>query len=536
MIFNATAMLERNKDTLNSLNVFPVPDGDTGTNMSMTFLGAGREAAGAPEGASTQDLLDAMAAGALRGARGNSGVILSQVLAGFSQSLKDAPDDKIENYTVKEFADALQKGRDLAYDAVMSPKEGTILTVASDIAKAANSFAERSEDFQEMLSYLVKEGEASLRRTPEYLPVLKEAGVVDAGGAGLVSMLLGFQSAVNGQELDTSELLKVESPVDFTNIGAAERGLEYGYCTEFFVRNLRPGVKQSDISQFREDLGTIGDCVLVVGDTNLVKVHVHTNTPGTALNNALQLGDLSNIKIDNMREQHRELSDGAMSLGQSDQKRLSIVAVVSGEGFKDILRDFRISNFVDGGQSMNPSSEDIAASIRAANSESVIVLPNNKNIILAAEQAARLVDCDVHVLKTVTLPEGIAAAVAFDPDADIKTNLERMYEAVRAVWTGQVTRAVRDATYGGKTVKKGQIIGLANGKIDAAGDTDAEVTVELIRESRPDDDLVTIYYGMDVTEKDARVVFDAVVDAYPDKETDLLYGGQQVYSYILSSE
>lgn len=536
MIFNATAMLESNKDNLNALNVFPVPDGDTGTNMSMTFVGAAREVSNAPSEFNTRQLLEAMASGALRGARGNSGVILSQVLAGFANSIKDVPDEKLEEYTVKDFAAALESGRELAYAAVMRPKEGTILTVATDLANAASEYAQKNDDFEGLMNHLIEAGERSLRRTPEILPVLREAGVVDAGGAGLVSLLMGFKSAIDGHELDTSDLIKVEKPVDFTNIGTCDRGLEFGYCTEFFVRNLFPSIGTPEIDDLRNQLSEIGDCVIVVGDPNLVKVHVHTNSPGTALNRALQLGELSSIKIDNMREQHRELSDGAAAPGASTQHDLRVVAVVSGEGFKDVIRDFQISDFVDGGQSMNPSAEDIAAAIRAANSKSVIVLPNNKNIILAAEQAARLVDCDVHVVKTVTLPEGVAAAVAFDPEKDVKENLDKMYDAVRSVWTGQVTRAVRDATYGGRTVRKGEIIGISDGNIDASGASNGDVIIDLLRQTDPDHELVTIYYGADVPENDAEKVRALAEDAFPDKDVELMYGGQQVYDYVLSSE
>lgn len=537
MVFNATAMLENNKDTLNALNVFPVPDGDTGTNMSMTLMGAGREVAGLPtDSTGTRDILDSLASGALRGARGNSGVILSQILAGFAQMSKDRSDEELEEYTVKDFATALNTGRDLAYAAVMRPKEGTILTVASDIAEAAKKYAARNDDFEGFMSYLITEGQKSLQKTPEILPVLREAGVVDAGGAGLLSVLMGFQSAVEGKELDTASLIEVEKPVDFTNIGTCDRGLEFGYCTEFFVRNLFPHVGTNEINTLRDQLSEIGDCVIVVGDPHLVKVHVHTNSPGTALNNALQLGELSSIKIDNMREQHRELSDGAAAQGDMTQHDVSVVAVVSGEGFKDVIRDFEIRDFVDGGQSMNPSSDDIAAAIRAANAKSVIVLPNNKNIILAAEQAARLVDCDVHVLKTVSLPEGVAAAVAFDPEQDVKSNTERMYDAVRSVWTGQVTKAVRDATYGGRTVRKGQVIGIADGNIDAAGASNSDVVVDLLKKSDPDHELVTIYYGAEVPEDEAKKVQAAAEEAFPDRDVELMYGGQQVYDYVLSSE
>lgn len=537
MIFNATAMLESNKDTLNALNVFPVPDGDTGTNMSMTFTGAAREVSNTANASSTtRDLLDAMASGALRGARGNSGVILSQILAGFADSVKDKSDEELGEYTVEDFASALDKGKELAYAAVMRPKEGTILTVATDLADAAKDYASKNDDFSGLITHLIDAGESSLRRTPEILPVLKEAGVVDAGGAGLVSLLMGFRAAIEGQELDASSLIQVEKPVDFTNIGTCDRGLEFGYCTEFFVKNLFPETGAPEVEDLREQLSEIGDCVIVVGSPNLVKVHVHTNAPGTALNKAAQLGELSSIKIDNMREQHRELSDGAAAQAATTQHDLSVVAVVSGEGFKDVIRDLQVRDFVDGGQSMNPSAEDIAAAIRAANAKSVIVLPNNKNIILAAEQAARLVDCDVHVIKTTTLPEGVAAAVAFDPEKNVKDNMKNMYDAVRSVWTGQITRAVRDATYGGRTVRKGQIIGIADGNIDAAGSSNADVVVDLLRKSDPDHELVTIYYGADVPEKDAEEVRKAAEDAFSDRDVELMYGGQQVYDYVLSSE
>ena len=527
------AMLERNKDTLNALNVFPVPDGDTGTNMGATMVSAARECAQiAEEQPELEKVLLALSAGALRGARGNSGVILSQLMAGFAADRKNK---KGREYTVREFADGLQKGKELAYHAVMRPKEGTILTVATDVARAADTYAEKYDDFEGFFDYIVKEGNASVKRTTDMLPVLKEAGVVDAGGAGLLAVLTGFQAAVEGRELDTEELLKTEQMTQFTDVGAADRELEFGYCTEFFIRHLFPEIRTNDIHKFREKLGTIGDCVLVVGDTDLVKVHVHTNTPGTALNYALDLGEISSIKIDNMREQHRELQDGAQAADIPLQE-VAVTTVVNGEGFVAVFEDCQVNSFVSGGQSLNPSADEIAQAIRNAHAKHVIVLPNNKNITLAAEQAAKLVEQEVTVIPTTTLPEGIAAAIAYDPEASAQDNAEKMRQAAEAVWSGQITHAVRDAVFKGAEVRAGEMIGITGGKIVSSGHDFATVVNHLLDAVPEDAELVTIYYGSAVDEAEAQNVAAVCRKRHSQLEIDLLYGGQPVYDFVISAE
>ncbi|MBD5560829.1 MAG: DAK2 domain-containing protein [Clostridia bacterium] len=532
MAASGAAMLDRNKETLNALNIFPVPDGDTGTNMGMTAAAAAREVAqiGDPD-PDLRKILTAMSAGALRGARGNSGVILSQLMAGFVSALQN---DGQDGYDVEAFVQGIEKGTELAYNAVMRPKEGTILTVAADVAKAARTYADKYDDFEGLLAYINKKGNESLSRTQEMLPVLKEAGVVDAGGAGLMAVLSGFQAAVEGRELDASELLAAEKPKTFTDVGACDREIEFGYCTEFFVRHMYPQIRTRDINKFREKLSTIGDCVIVVGDTDLLKVHVHTNTPGTALNSALQLGELSSVKIDNMREQHRELDDGAAS--DKPEAEVAVTAIANGEGFTAVFEDCQVKSFVNGGQSLNPSADEIARAIRATRAKHVIVLPNNKNIVLAAEQAAKLVDQDVTVIKTTTLPEGVAAAIAYDPEASAETNVEKMRAASEAVWSGQVTHAVRDALFKGAEVRKGEVIGLHDGKIVSSGHRFESVVAKLLADIPEETELVTIYHGSDVTPEDAERVRAEAAKEHPDIDIDLLYGGQPVYDYIVSAE
>lgn len=537
MAASGAAMLDSNKETLNALNVFPVPDGDTGSNMCATAAAAAREVAqmGDPD-PSLEKILGAISSGALRGARGNSGVILSQLLAGFTHALPR----KGEDYNVEAFVRGIEKGTELATNAVMRPKEGTILTVASDVAKAARTYADKYDDFEGLLRYINKKGMESLKRTQEMLPVLRDAGVVDAGGAGLMSVLSGFQAALEGRELDATELLEAEKPKPHTDVGACDREIEFGYCTEFFIRNLFPQIRTRDIHKFRDKLSTIGDCVIVVGDTDLVKVHVHTNTPGTALNSALQLGELSSVKIDNMREEHRELQGGAMNDEPVDDgtpgPEVAVTAVANGDGFTAVFEDCQVKSFVNGGQSLNPSADEIAKAIRATRAKHVIVLPNNKNIVLAAEQAAKLVDQDVTVIKTTTLPEGVAAAIAFDPEASVEDNAEKMQAASEAVWSGQVTHAVRDALFKGAEVRKGEIIGLHDGKISSSGHRFESVVSKLLSEIPEETELVTIYHGSDVKPEDAEKVRAQAAKEHPDIDIDLLYGGQPVYDYIVSAE
>ncbi|MDL2237731.1 DAK2 domain-containing protein [Christensenellaceae bacterium OttesenSCG-928-K19] len=535
MILGAAATLEKNKDMLDAMNVFPVPDGDTGTNMSLTMISAAKEVAAISESDLTiKSVMSALNLGSLKGARGNSGVILSQIFAGFTTAVieSDAP------FTTQVMADALTRGVEYAYKAVMKPKEGTILTVAKRIAEAAQEIAPKTDNMYKQLVFCLREGEKTLKQTPEMLPVLKEAGVVDAGGAGFIVLLMGFKAVLVGEEIDSTELLSGEGIADFANVAMEEEDLTYAYCTEFFIKNLYDSVQQRDVDTYRNTLSKIGDCVLVVGDLNLVKTHVHTNEPGLALQHAQVLGELSHIKIDNMREQHRHIIDEAESvLPQAEKKVVAVVAVCTGKGICDVLADWQVDTFVEGGQSMNPSTEDILKAINGANSDNVIVLPNNKNIILAAEQAAELSDKKVIVVKTKSLPQGIAAAVAYDPDKDIHQNTERMKEAIKYVKTGQITNAVRDTKMNGSAIKEGDLIGIADGTIVVNGEKVENVMAGLL-DSMVDEDseMITVYYGEQMDEQQAGELMETVEKGYPLLDVELIYGGQPVYQYIISVE
>ncbi len=528
MIIGAASMLEQNKNALDALNVFPVPDGDTGTNMSLTMLSAAKEASVVSEDADFRDVIDAMSTGALKGARGNSGVILSQIFAGIAYAVKHSEGD----FDVDLFARALNKGVEFAYKAVMKPKEGTILTVAKSIARAADKKALQTKDISEFLDYVLYKGEKTLKETPEMLPVLKEAGVVDAGGAGLIVILMGFKSVLDGHEISSEGLLDQEVIVDFANIGATEE-ITFGYCTEFFIKNVFPDTQERDIDVYRNNLAKIGDCVLVVGDLNLIKTHVHTNEPGLALQYAQILGELSRIKIDNMREQHNELQEAE----EKNKKHVAVVAISCGEGISNILRDWQIDELVEGGQSMNPSTHDILVAIDKTSSDNVIVLPNNKNIILAAEQAADLSKKNVVVIKTKSIPQGVGAAISYDPDADIAENERRMKKAAESVRTGLVTNAVRDTTLNGRAITEGDIIGIAESEIVANGDDIFGVIEGLLKNISDDDcELLTIYYGCDTEESQAQEVMDRAEKLLPHLDVELTYGGQPVYRYMISVE
>jgi len=536
MILGAATILEKNKDALDALNVFPVPDGDTGTNMSLTMISAAKEVAAISEDALTEKgVMEALSLGALKGARGNSGVILSQIFAGFADAVSRADRDM----DTALLADAFGRGVEFAYKAVMKPKEGTILTVARTVAEAAAKVAQKSDDLYKQLLYMIREGEKTLKQTPEMLPVLKEAGVVDAGGAGFLVILMGFKSVVMGESIETGELFEKEAVVDFTNISGADEDIEFGYCTEFFVKNIFPEVQERDIDTYRTNLSKIGDCVLVVGDLNLVKTHVHTNEPGLALQYAQVLGELSNIKIDNMREQHRHIIDeeAVAEAAVKGQKDVAVVAVTSGEGIRSVFADWQVDGFVEGGQSMNPSTEDILKAVNAMNAKNIIVLPNNKNIVLAAEQAADMCKKNVVVLKTKSEPQGIAAAVAYDPERPVDENVERMKKAVLSVKTGQVTNAVRDTKINGSRIKEGDIIGIADGNIVANGGDLDKVVKELLAKLADDDsEIVTFYYGDKISQDEAESLLEDVQEGFPALDFELIYGGQPVYQYLISVE
>ncbi len=521
MMLNAAAYLEKNKSGLDALNVFPVPDGDTGTNMSLTMMSAAKELM--ESGAETVcDVANAIALGALKGARGNSGVILSQIFRGFAKGLEGI----VDTMDAVQFANAIDGGSKSAYKAVMKPKEGTILTIARAMGECALEQAEEGADVLNLLDNLLLHAEETLRKTPEMLPVLKEAGVVDAGGKGLLIIYRAFKMSLDGDDVDYD----FEDIVPSGNAMILNEDIEFGYCTEFFIKNIHDHITQDHIERLREKLTTLGDCVLVVGDLNLIKVHVHTNMPGKALQIALRFGMLSGIKIDNMREQHNE--------GHTiPQKELAIIAVAYGDGIKAIFKDFSVDYIVEGGQTMNPSAEDIARAIVSANAHNAIILPNNKNIILAAEQAGDLVDCNVMVVHATSIPQGIAATLKFNPDLSPEENFNRMNNAVSDVKSGQITKAVRIAKVNGHNISEGDYIGLFDGEIVVHGKSKKKTAIALLKEMVTEDDcVITAFYGSDVSEENANELLNKITDEFPGCDVDVQLGGQPVYEYIFSVE
>ncbi len=526
MIFSAAALLEKNKKGLNSLNVFPVPDGDTGTNMSLTMLSAVKEVKTA-DSSKICSICDALSLGALKGARGNSGVILSQLFRGMAKSLSG-----LESADTNDFARAMQEGVDAAYKAVMKPKEGTILTVAKDMAKSGMRSASRGDNMFKLMDLVLEQGAQTLKRTPEMLPVLKEAGVVDAGGKGLLVIYRGFKMALDGEAITEDISFDQEIEANFSdNISTSE--IEFAYCTEFFIKNLYPSVTQSDIDRYREKLMHIGDCVLVVGDLQLVKTHVHTNVPGKALQFALRFGELSKIKIDNMREQHTELEDTP----KKEKKNMAVVTVAAGEGIVNIFKEFMVDEIVLGGQTMNPSAETIRQAIDKAPSDNVFVFPNNKNIILAAQQAAAFSSKNVHVIESASFPQGITGVLAYNPDLDFEENKQRMDKAIATVKTGQITSAVRESTLAGNKIKKGEIIGIEDGELTChSGDIFTTIDQLLDGMVKEEDSVITIFYGEDVTEQLAKEVAAMIEKKYEDYDVELQFGGQPVYQFIFAVE
>ena len=534
-------MLEVNKAQVDALNVFPVPDGDTGTNMSLTMISAVKEI-NALNSTSMAELAEKLSKGALRGARGNSGVILSQILKGFSNII--AQNDECDART---FAKGLREGAELAYRAVSKPKEGTILTEVRAMAEEAIDTAKRSGDIQKLMNAVLEKGEETLAKTPDMLDVLKRAGVVDSGGFGLITLFKGLIMGYLDQEItgadeyalpennkpvsidsafpDDSELI-----VDYESLGE----LDFGYCTEFFITNIKKRTTVTDIDKLREYLNEIGNSVICIGDLNLVKVHVHTNTPGKALTKALALGELDKIKIENMMEQNRQLR----ARYEAERKPIGLLAVCSGDGFAAIFKDLLVDQVIEGGQTMNPSAEDIASAARKINAENIIILPNNKNIILSAEQSRTLVqNRNIFVLQTKDIPQGLAAVLNFSPDASLSENLENMTTAFVGIDAGQVTYAVRDTVIDKFTIKKGDIIGLDKGSIVTSGKDVEAVTTKLIEGMLTEGkEVVTLYYGQDVSEEKAEAFAEKLQNNHPDIEFILHYGGQPLYYYVLSVE
>ena len=532
MVIMSAALLEKNKEKLNALNVFPVPDGDTGTNMSLTMLAAAKEVNSVDE----KDFVavaDALSIGALKGARGNSGVILSQIWRGFCDVIKKC-DTGIDQ---KDLAESIANGVECAYKAIMKPKEGTILTVAKSLETSAEESADKGLSFDEMLNEMIEQAEDTLKKTPEMLPVLKEAGVVDAGGAGLLIIIKGFKMVLDGNTIDDTDLsLDYDDDVGIRSDVAINEDIEFGYCTEFFIKNLNDFVEERDIENFRNELSKLGDSLIVVGDLNLVKVHVHTNDPGIVLQHALTLGMLSKIKIDNMREQHRELSDNG-DIVMPVTKDIAVVSVVAGDGLKKVFEDCAVDGFVEGGQTMNPSTDDILKAIKNAPSVNVIVLPNNKNIILAAEQAANLSSKNVSVIPSTTIPQGISAMLNYNSTDSVEENVENMNEAIKLVKSGQVTYAVRDTSLSGMKINKDDKIGICDGQILSSGTELNAVALDLIKNMIDEDSVVvSIYYGEDISEEYAEELKESVSELADWVDIELTYGGQAVYSYIISVE
>lgn len=535
MFVTGAAMLEKNREAVDALNVFPVPDGDTGTNMSLTMNSAVREAS-QKEYLSAGDAAAAVAKGALRGARGNSGVITSQLYRGFARALEG-----VERVTPVQFATALKRGAETAYKAVMKPKEGTILTVARVIAEEAVKQAERNpDDYDALFENILTTGEAILKKTQSMLPALTQAGVVDAGGRGLLLIYMGYVACLRGEEIPTEVSNETDGVPVFVDDHESLEEIKFAYCTEFLIQNLYPDILEEDIDSFRRRLNRIGDCVVVVGDLGLVKVHVHTNEPGKALEYGLSLGELVNLKIENMVQQFRDNQAAAAKKAEAEKpvKEYGMVAVSLGEGFNNIFTDLTVDSIVEGGQTMNPSIEDLSAAIEKTRAKTVFVLPNNGNVILAAQQAAKLCeDKKVIVIPTKNVAMGIAAAIAFQPEQSAEDNAAEMEEAAQRVRTGTVTYAVRDTEYEGHTIKEGDIIGLYNGAIHTVGNSIHDVTRDLMKEIvTEDDELITVYYGKDTSEEDAQALTDELAELYEDCDVEMQMGGQPLYYYLVSVE
>ncbi len=537
MVVAGAALLEKNREAVDALNVFPVPDGDTGTNMSLTMQSATREVS-SKEYLRADEAAAALAKGALRGARGNSGVITSQLFRGFAKALAG-----VEKITPVQFAEALKKGAELAYKAVMKPKEGTILTVARVVAEDAVKQANAApDDYDALITVMLKSGEAILKRTPDMLPALKQAGVVDSGGRGLLLIYTGYAAVLRGEDInDAAAMMDEDGAIAATDDHTLMGDRKFLYCTSFEIKNLRDDVSEGDVDSFRRRLNRIGDCVQVTGDMQLVKVHVHTNNPGNALEYGLELGELVNLKVDNLEEMRRAQQpaeeEAKPEEPQEPAKDFGMVAVSLGEGFSQIFRDLTVDCIVEGGQTMNPSIEDILDAINQVNAKCVFVFPNNGNVVLAAQQAAELAEKEVHVIPTKNVAMGIAAAVAFQPDLSGEENARRMEEASQHVKTGTVTYAVRDSEFNGVQIKEGDIIGLHNGKIEYSGQSVHDVVMEMMKAIVTDEDeLITVYYGADTTEADAEAVTAEIAEAYPNCDAECHMGGQPLYYYLISVE
>lgn len=551
MFLSGARRIEGKKEWINELNVFPVPDGDTGTNMSLTIMAAAKEVSQIAE-PTMDNLAKAISMGALRGARGNSGVILSQLFRGFTKEIKE-----YSEINMSVMADAFARATETAYKAVMKPKEGTILTVARGMAEKIEEVAIDCDDLEEGLKEVLEYGDYVLSQTPELLPVLKQAGVVDSGGQGLMEVLKGCYDCLIGKESDTDVTITAGAgPASVSGSGASSENIDtadikFGYCTEFIVM-LEKAFNEDTEHEFKEYLASIGDSIVCVWLDDIVKVHVHTNDPGLAIQKGLSYGSLTSMKIDNMREEHHEkvIKDAqkvaAMQLEEEQEKARKaqprkengFISVSVGEGMNEIFKGLGVDYIIEGGQTMNPSTEDMLNAIEHVNADTIYIFPNNKNIILAAQQAQSLTeDKEVIVIPSKTVPQGITALINFVPGQPSQENAKRMTEEMSNVKSGQVTYAVRDTMIDDKTIKEGNIMGIGDSGILSVGEDIAETTKSLIDALMDDDaELISIYYGADVSEEDAQTLADAVEEKYPDCDIELQSGGQPIYYYIVSVE
>lgn len=535
--------IEAKKEFINELNVFPVPDGDTGTNMSLTIMAAAKEVA-ALEKPMMKDLTKAISSGSLRGARGNSGVILSQLLRGFTKSIRDE-----KEIDVLVLAAACSRAKETAYKAVMKPKEGTILTVASGIAEKAAEMAQETDDLEVFIPAVIEYADEVLQKTPDMLPVLKDAGVVDSGGQGLLEVVRGAYDAFLGKEIDYTEIAPGTGAGTVTVSSQEAADIKFGYCTEFIILTEKE-FTDKDEHEFKSYLSSIGDSIVCVADDDVVKIHVHTNDPGLAIQKALGYGQLSRMKIDNMREEHQEkLIRDAQKLAKEQEakeakkpseprKPIGFIAVSIGEGINGIFKELGVDYIIEGGQTMNPSTEDMLNAIEQVNADSIFILPNNKNIVLAANQAKALVeDKEIIVIPTKTVPQGITAIINYMADADVKTNEETMLEEIQNVKTGQVTYAVRDTRIDDKEIHEGDIMGIGDKGILSVGPDVEDTTMELLDALVDEDsELISLYYGEEISEEDAEKFISRVEEAYPDVDIDAHFGGQPIYYYVLAVE
>lgn len=529
MILSASHNILNRAGEVNDMNVFPVPDGDTGTNMSLTFSAAAESVFGLDESVSEEEILDVLAKTALRNARGNSGVILSQILRGIGKGMSGL--DEIDVAAVKRM---VCSARDTAYRAVMKPTEGTILTVIREIAEFAEERFPEFDDVCKFLKELLREGQESLARTPEFLPVLKQAGVVDAGGCGLTVLLEGALKALEtGKEVPLEEetAQSEEKPIEKEDIDTAN--IKYGYCTEFIINKSAA----RSVTQFRASIKPKGDCMLVIDDDEIVKVHIHTNHPGFVIEQALKLGELTSLKIDNMKYQHNEIIGNTVKPPKEPPKKYGFAAVCSGEGMNELFRSLGCDVIVRGGQTMNPSTQELLDAAETVNAENVFILPNNKNIIMAAEQADGLTEKNIIVIPTRSVPQGITALAAFDESLSPEDNEVIMSETAETVKCGQITYAARDSEADGLDISEGDIMGVIEGKVKVCASDIKDVFFGTVRELVDEDSgMISIYRGADAGEEEAKAFAKALEEEYPDLDVNLNYGGQSVYFYIISVE